>query len=52
MIPLGYLVLGAVVGVFSGILFLGEQPGWPEYAALAFVLGSLATVVVPQRKAA
>jgi len=41
-----------VVGVFSGILFLGEQPGWPEYAALAFVLASLATVVVPQRKTA
>jgi drug/metabolite transporter (DMT)-like permease len=41
-----------VVGVFSGILFLGEQPGWPEYAALAFVLGSLATVVVPQRRTA
>jgi drug/metabolite transporter (DMT)-like permease len=40
-----------VVGVFSGMLFLGERPGWPEYAALAFVLGSLATVVVPQRKA-
>ncbi len=39
-----------VVGVFSGMLFLGEQPGWTEYAALAFVLGSLATVVVPQRK--
>jgi drug/metabolite transporter (DMT)-like permease len=39
-----------VVGVFSGMLFLGEQPGWPEYAALAFVLGSLATVVVPQKK--
>jgi len=41
-----------VVGVFSGMLFLGEQPGWPEYTALAFVLGSLATVVVPRRKAA
>jgi drug/metabolite transporter (DMT)-like permease len=41
-----------VVGVFSGIFFLGEQPGWPEYAALALVLGSLATVVVPQRRAA
>jgi drug/metabolite transporter (DMT)-like permease len=40
-----------VVGVFSGMLFLGEQPGWPEYTALAFVLGSLATVVVPRRKA-
>ena len=41
-----------VVGVFSGRLFLAEEPGWPEYAALIFVLGSLATVVVPQRKAA
>jgi drug/metabolite transporter (DMT)-like permease len=39
-----------VVGVFSGMLFLGERPGWPEYAALAFVLGSLATVVIPQKK--
>src|SRR5258706_10658837 len=41
-----------VVGVFSGMLFLGERPGWPEYTALAFVLGSLATVVVPQKKRA
>ncbi|MFY9316209.1 MAG: DMT family transporter [Burkholderiales bacterium] len=40
-----------VVGVFSGMLFLGERPGWPEYTALAFVLGSLATVIAPQRKA-
>jgi drug/metabolite transporter (DMT)-like permease len=39
-----------VVGVFSGMVFLGEQPGWPEYASLAFVLGSLATVVIPQKK--
>ncbi len=45
------MLLIPVVGVFSGILFLGEQPGWTEYAALAFVLGSLATVVVPQRRA-
>lgn len=39
-----------VVGVFSGMLFLNERPGWPEYLALAFVLGSLATVIVPQKK--
>ena len=39
-----------VVGVFSGMLFLGEQPGWPEYLALAFVLGSLATVIVPPKR--
>jgi len=32
------------------MLFLGEQPGWPEYASLALVLGSLATVIVPQKK--
>jgi drug/metabolite transporter (DMT)-like permease len=35
-----------VVGVFSGILFLGERPGAAEFGALALVLGSLATVVV------
>jgi len=40
-----------VLGVFSGMLFLDEQPGWPEYAALALVLGSLLTVIVPQRRA-
>lgn len=44
------MLLIPVVGVFSGMLFLGERPGWPEYAALAFVLGSLATVIVPQKK--
>ena len=40
-----------VVGVISGMLFLGERPTWAEYAALALVLGSLATVVVPSRAA-
>jgi drug/metabolite transporter (DMT)-like permease len=38
-----------VVGVFSGMAFLGERPSWAEYAALALVLGSLLTVVLPQR---
>jgi len=38
-----------IVGVLSGALFLGERPGWPEFAALALVLGSLLTVIVPQR---
>ena len=37
------------VAVFSGMFFLGENPGWQEYAALAFVIGSLATVIVPQK---
>ena len=39
-----------VVGVFSGVLFLGEQPGWQEFTALALVIGCLATVIAPQRK--
>ena len=38
-----------IVGVLSGALFLGERPGWPEFAALVLVLGSLLTVIVPQR---
>jgi drug/metabolite transporter (DMT)-like permease len=38
-----------VLGVFSGMIFLGERPSWAEYAALALVLGSLLTVVLPQR---
>jgi len=40
-----------VVGVFSGMFFLGERPGLTEFAALALVLGSLATVLVPARPA-
>lgn len=40
-----------VVGVFSGMLVLGERPTLAEYAALALVVGSLLTVVVPRRAA-
>jgi drug/metabolite transporter (DMT)-like permease len=39
-----------VVGVLSGMIFLGEKPGWQEYAALAFVLGSLLCVIAPARR--
>ncbi len=39
-----------VVGVISGMLFLGERPSWAEYAALGLVLGSLVSVVVPSRQ--
>jgi drug/metabolite transporter (DMT)-like permease len=39
-----------VVGVISGMLFLGERPTWAEYAALLLVLGSLLTVVIPARQ--
>jgi drug/metabolite transporter (DMT)-like permease len=38
-----------VVGVFSGMLVLGEQPGWPEFCALLLVMLALATVLVPPR---
>jgi drug/metabolite transporter (DMT)-like permease len=40
-----------VVGVFSGIWLLGESPHWQEYAAMALVIASLATVLVPPRRA-
>jgi len=40
-----------VVGVFSGVVFLGERPTATEYAALALVLGSLASVLWPGRAA-
>jgi len=34
-----------VVGVLSGMLFLGERPGWSEFVALALVLAALAAVL-------
>ncbi len=40
-----------VVGVFSGMLVLGEQPRWPEYAALLLVTLALATVLIQGRNA-
>jgi drug/metabolite transporter (DMT)-like permease len=46
------MLLIPVVGVMSGILFLGERPTWAEYAALALVLAALLTVLRPGRAAA
>jgi drug/metabolite transporter (DMT)-like permease len=40
-----------VIGVISGMLFLGERPSWAEYGALGLVLGSLFSVAVPRRAA-
>ena len=40
-----------VVGVLSGMLFLGERPSWAEYAALGLVLLALVTVLRPGRAA-
>jgi drug/metabolite transporter (DMT)-like permease len=37
-----------VIGVISGIVFLGERPSWAEVAALLCVLGALATIIRPQ----
>ena len=44
------MLMTPVVGVFSGMLFLGERPGWLEFCALGLVLASLATVVIPVRR--
>lgn len=34
-----------VIGVLSGMVFLGERPAWSELAALLLVLGALASVI-------
>ena len=41
-----------VVGVFSGVLVLGEVPSWSDYVALLLVVGALATVMLPPRAVA
>jgi drug/metabolite transporter (DMT)-like permease len=46
------MLLIPVVGVLSGMLFLGERPAWTEYTALALVLVALLTVLRPGRAAA
>jgi drug/metabolite transporter (DMT)-like permease len=44
------MIVIPVVGVLSGMLFLGERPSWLEYAALLLVLGSLVATVLPSRQ--
>jgi drug/metabolite transporter (DMT)-like permease len=39
------MLLIPVIGVLSGVTFLGERPSWAEVAAFACVLGALATVI-------
>src|SRR5256885_17041850 len=39
-----------VIGVLSGVVFLGERPSWAEVAALFCVLGALATVIRPRAR--
>jgi drug/metabolite transporter (DMT)-like permease len=47
--PIGVSTLSTlmipVVGVFSGMIFLGERPHWTDFAALVLVVASLATVM-------
>jgi len=38
-----------VIGVLSGMIFLGERPGASEFVALALVLVSVASVMWPER---
>lgn len=38
-----------VVGVFSGMLMLGEKPGAAEWGALVLILCALAVILVPSR---
>ena len=44
-------LLVPVIGVFSGMIFLGERPGASEFVALALVLASVASVMWPARGA-
>ncbi|WP_341705358.1 DMT family transporter [Ferrovibrio sp.] len=41
-----------VVGVFSSMVMLGEQPRWPEFAALALVALALGLILKPARQPA
>jgi drug/metabolite transporter (DMT)-like permease len=43
------VMMTPVVGVFSGMLLLGETPHWQDYAALVLVVASLATVLMPTK---
>lgn len=41
-----------VIGVFSGMLVLGEHPQWNDFAALVLVVASLVVVLMPPRVSA
>src|SRR5258706_7629301 len=41
-----------IVGVFSGMLLLGERPQWSDLAALVLVVAALAVLLVPQHQPA
>lgn len=52
--PAGVSALGTLmipcVAIFSGMLILGERPGWTDFSALALIVAALATVLIPPRR--
>ena len=43
------VMLIPVIGLFSGMAFLGEAPGWQDFFAMACILAAIATVLWPTR---
>jgi drug/metabolite transporter (DMT)-like permease len=43
------MMLIPVLGVFSSVWLLGERPRWHDYVALALIVFSLASVLLPSR---
>lgn len=41
------VMLIPVIGLFSGIVMLGERPGWQDWIALVVVLMAMASVLLP-----
>lgn len=52
--PAGVSALGTLmipcVAIFSGMLILGERPGWTDFSALGLIVAALATVLIPSRR--
>jgi drug/metabolite transporter (DMT)-like permease len=46
------VMLIPVVGLFSGMALLGEQPTWHDRVALGCVLAAIASLLLPARRAA
>lgn len=44
------VMLIPIVGLFSGMALLGEQPAWQDWIALAAILVAMGTVLLPARR--
>lgn len=44
------MLLTPMVGVASGMLFLGERPSVLEFTAFGLIMASLVSVVLPARR--